>query len=355
MSEARASSPRWAVSHSWDPYSARAAAALSLVPAHSATGASAHAEAAHSLSREPGVVGLLLNGYLDAEIRMRVPGSPSAERFRWTLGAGSDRNDPLRSTPAKVRFALASLDPEADGRISVDWTEGDRRHYLAPGRSSLSAYVARHGELGVDGVMLGSAATLGSALRKLRDLDPACAEELPAPSGPRRLAHWLRTGDGPWGAAVMHDQLAAALGQSRIDEIVGWVDEMPQVQLVHGRAGFGATIVPESFQTPAAVLLGDEIAYGPWDFDLAWVLGDLLVGEHMTVLGHPEAAAKRQEIITECRDAFLIAYGPAADIVTAGRTTILRVLLELHDSAAYLDRQLTELAASAPELVDCAR
>lgn len=153
----------------------------------------------------------------------------------------------------------------------------------------------------------------------------------------------------------MHDQLAAVLGQDRIDEIVGWVDEMPREQLVHGRAGFGPTVVPEFNGTSASVLFGDEIAYGPRDFDLSWVLGDLLVGEHMTTLGHPETAAKRREIITECRDSFLIAYGPTSDMVLAGRITILRVLLELHDSAAYLDRQLTELAAAAPELVDSAR
>lgn len=353
MSQVPPTSPRWIARHSWDPYSARGAAALD--PSFVDSPTLPQPSPVPGLSREPGVVGLALDGYLDVEIRIRTSDSPATERFRWTLGAGTDRSDSLRSASTAVRSALAQLEPDAVGRLSVGWTDGNRRHYLAPGRFSLATYVARRGDSGVDGIMLDAAAALGSTLRQLRDLNPECAQELPPPSGPRRLAHWLRTGDGPWGAAVMHDQLAALLGRSRIEEIVGWVDEIPQEQLVHGRAGFGSTVVPESAGSTASILLGDEIAYGPRDFDLSWVLGDLLVGEHLTTLGHPGTAAKRRDIITECRDSFLVAYGPTSDMVLAGRITILRVLLELHDSAAYLDRQLTALAAAAPELVDSAR
>ncbi len=145
------------------------------------------------------------------------------------------------------------------------------------------------------------------------------------------------------------------LGSTRVDEIISWIDEMPSEHLVHGRAGLAATVVSET-AAPAALLTGDEIACGPADFDMAWVLGEFLVTEHMVRYAPDDIAAARQrELITACRDAFLIGYGPARDLVSAGRTTTLRVLLELHDFAAYQDRQLDELAVQAAELVDYAR
>lgn len=303
--------------------------------------------------KKPGVVGLVLGGYLDTEVRIRPTDATVGERFRWTLGPGIDRKTVLRSIPDTTRAAIADL-PQTAGRLSLGWVDGEHRHHLAPGRASLASHIARHRPNESIEVFRSSAAALGTVLRQLADMDPACADELPAPAGPRRLSNWLKTGEGPWGAAVMHDRLVPLLGSNRIDEIVGWIDEMAQESVVHGRAGFGVTVVPES-DAPPAVLVGDEIAYGPRDFDLAWVLGDLLVGEHMTTLAHPSAAAEQLEVITACRDAFLIAYGPAADMIATGRTTIVRVLLELHDSAAYLDRQLIELADYAPELVDSAR
>jgi len=106
---------------------------------------------------------------------------------------------------------------------------------------------------------------------------------------------------------------------------------------------------------PSALLTGDEVACGPRDFDLAWVLGEFLVTEHLTLYLPDDQAARQRQLITDCRDAFLIAYGPSKDLVTTGRTTSLRVLLEIHDAAAYLDRMLDDLAAQAAEIVDCAR
>ncbi|MDQ6657531.1 MAG: hypothetical protein M3Z00_04785 [Actinomycetota bacterium] len=341
---------RWDASARWNPPTPYGATARQ--PEWSDVDPAALASPA--TSREPGLVGLLLTGYLDAEIRLRLPESPTADRFRWSFGPGIDRAGQLRSTPAAVRAVITELPSSPIGRFSLGWIDGERRHHLAPGRASLSSHIARRRPSDPIQPLTQSAAALGSALKQLTEIDPTCADQLPPPAGPPRLGNWLKTGEGPWGAAVMHDTLTPLLGQSRIDEIVGWIDEMPQKSLVHGRAGFGATVVPESAATPA-VLIGDEIAYGPRDFDLSWALGDLLVGEHMTTLAHPAAAAEQLEVITACRDAFLVAYGPAVDMIATGRTTIIRVLLELHDSAAYLDRQLTELAAHAPELVDSAR
>lgn len=319
----------------------------------------------HALPRpaEPGIVGLLLTGYLDIEVRSRMAGSPDADRFRWTFAPGIERRDPLRSAPVDLRLAVSEL-PETDCRVSMGWVDGDRRHHLAPGRGSLASHLTLlHGNsagAGLHGAqvrtsdLVRTAGGLGAALRQLHSIDPIHATGLAAPSGPLRLARWLRSGEGPWSAEFMHDRLLSLLGTGRADEIIGWVEEMPQERVVHGRAGLSAVVVPESAAAPA-LLTGDEIAYGPEDFDLSWVLGELLVQDHLTDYLEPAAAARQREVVSQCRDAFLVAYGPARDIVTAGRTTTLRVLVELHDAAAFQDRQLTDLAAQVPELVDAAR
>lgn len=304
--------------------------------------------------RESVIVGLVLTGYLDTEIRSRVAGGISAERYRWSFGPGIDRTEPLRTASAGVRSAIDDLTDIGPCRLSLSWIDGDRRHHLAPGRASLAAHIGRRDSTASRRDLTQAASGLGSLLRRLGRVDTPAAEELPTPSGPRRLAHWLRTGDGPWAAGVMHDRLISLLGSTRVDEIISWIDEMPLERLVHGRAGLAATVVSES-AAPAALLTGDEIACGPADFDMAWVLGEFLVTEHMVRYAPDDAATRQRELITACRDAFLIGYGPARDLVSAGRTTTLRVLLELHDFAAYQDRQLDELAVQAAELVDYAR
>lgn len=305
-------------------------------------------------SREAGIVGLVLTGYLDTEIRSRLPSAREPDRYRWSFGPGVDRPEPLRCTPAHLSNGLTSLTSNSNCRLSLGWIDGDRRHHLAPGRATVAAHLARPSTVASPRDLVQAASGLGAVLKQLGQLDTNL-HDLAAPTGPRRLAHWLRTGDGPWAAGVMHDRLVARLGTARTEEIISWVEEMPRERLVHGRAGLASTVLSES-SAPSALLTGDEVACGPRDFDLAWVLGEFLVTEHMTrYVSDDDQAARQRQLITDCRDAFLIAYGPSKDLVTTGRTTSLRVLLEIHDSAAYLDRMLDDLVAQAAEIVDCAR
>lgn len=305
-------------------------------------------------SREAGIVGLVLTGYLDTEVRSRLPSASEPDRYRWSFGPGIDRPEPLRSTPAQLSNGLTGLTSNTHCRLSLGWIDGDRRHHLAPGRATVAAHLARPSTAASPRDLAQAASGLGTVLKRLGQLDIVDLHELAAPTGPRRLAHWLRTGDGPWAAGIMHDRLMALLGRARTEEIISWVDEMPREQLVHGRAGLASTVLSES-SAPSALLTGDEVACGPRDFDLAWVLGEFLVTEHLTRYLPDDQAARQRQLITDCRDAFLIAYGPSKDLVTTGRTTSLRVLLEIHDAAAYLDRMLDDLAAQAAEIVDCAR
>lgn len=304
--------------------------------------------------RDQEVVGLFLTGYLDTEVRRRSHESLAHEGFRWSFAPGSDRQSPLRLLSPQLRHIIGDL-PALDAcDISVGWADGDRRHHVAPGRATLSAYLAHPLDQTQRRAVLTAAAGLGAALRQLAEIDISQADDLALPAGPQRLARWLRSGDGPWGAGVMHDRLTARLGASRVDEILCWIDELPRERVVHGRSGLGATVLSES-NAPCALLLGDEIAVGPRDFDISWVLGELLIADHLAEGRHPHEAARARALIVDCRDAVLVAHGPTKDLVAAGRMTAMRVLLELHDSAAYLDRQLTDLAARAAEIVDDAR
>lgn len=300
------------------------------------------------------IVGLVLTGYLDTEIRRRSPEALAAERFRWTFAPGIDRGEPLRGTSTDLRRVIKTLPMPATCDLSVGWMDGNRRHHLAPGRSTLTSLLDKPVDRYTRSRLLAAAAGLGSALKALRAIPIDDFDAVPLPAGPQRLARWLRTADGPWAAGVMHDTLSARLGSSRIEEILSWIDEMPREQLLHGRSGLGATVLSES-AAPSTLLIGDEVAVGPRDFDISCVLGEFLVADHLAQFAHPAEFDRRRALITDCRDATLIAYGPSRDLVSTGRMTALRVLLELHDSAAYLDRQLTELAGASAELVDDSR
>lgn len=304
--------------------------------------------------RDQEIVGLVLTGYLDTEVRRRSAESPASERFRWSFAPGTERSAPLRSLSPELRQIIGDLPSGPSFTISVGWADSDRRHHLAPGRATLASHLTHLVDEAQRRIVLAGAAGLGSALRHLTTIDIGHAEELALPAGPLRLARWLRSGDGPWAAGVMHDRLTARLGASRVEEILSWIDHMPREQVLHGRSGLGATVLPES-DAPAALLLGDEIAVGPRDFDISWVLGELLIADHLAEGRHPQESVRQRELIVDCRDAVLMAYGPSKDLIVAGRMTAMRVLLELHDSAAYLDRQLTDLGARAAQIVDDAR
>ena len=93
---------------------------------------------------EQDVVGLLLNGYLDTEIRSRNTTDPD-ERYRWTFAPGVERRQDLRWVPLELRDQLDTLSAEliasGAGQLSRGWVDGNRRHHFAPGRKIGRAHV----------------------------------------------------------------------------------------------------------------------------------------------------------------------------------------------------------------------
>lgn len=348
----------------WDPWSVMGSVARD--PHRSSAAASIPAQggghgvelpAGHTApfsSFEQDVVGLLLSGYLDTEIRARNTSDP-AERYRWTFAPGVERRQDLRWVPSDLRAALDKLSDElvssGVGQLSPGWVDGVRRHHFAPGRMTLSALLnSAHPSLQR---ITAAGRAIGASLRGVRAIDIA-GLALGTPTGPVRLKHWLTTGDGPFAAAIMHEFLTTRLGPSRIDEVVSWIDGLQCDHLAVGRSALETAVITESSH-PSALLIGDEICAAPRDFDLSWALGDLFVLElEAGTLPHGRAT-ERRDAITACRDALLISYGPSHDLIRTGQMTALRVLLQLHDSAAFNDVQLESLAAGAAALVDDAR
>lgn len=301
------------------------------------------------------------SGYLEYEVLLRPSWVDPNRRFRWMFAPGPERSAPLNTVPAALGPLLAETRLSdarwslAAGNPAVPW-----QLHFAPGRATAEMHIRQlhHTEPDQAGALFSSAAALGQALRSLgamADEVPDLATQLETPRPLRRLDAWLRTGDGPWGAAMLHDRMVEVLGPGRLREIDQWINDVPAERVVHGRAGLHTVVVPETTARPA-VLLGDEIAYGPKAYDLGWVLGQILIQQLLLSSGPQTAAGEQQnELYVRCRDHFLTAYGASENPELAGRWTIARILLEIHDAAAYRDVQLHQLLDVVAELYDVAR
>lgn len=292
-----------------------------------------------------GVVGLHFTGYRDTEIRARGDGHPPGERFRWSFGPGADRPEPLRAVNPAVWGALERLSSDL-AQVSVGWSDGPRRHHLAAGSTDLSQHLRSAIQPSLD-LASSAAAGIGLFLRGLTHVPLPELQPAP-PAALLRLAGWLDNDDVNWCASEMFERLRRHVGESRLTEYRGWIEELRCTHLVHGRAGLRTAVLPEA-AAPATILVGDELASGPRDFDLAWALGEIYVDRNRATQwgARREPADERWRI---AMDALVTAYGPGTDIVQVGRMTLLRVLLELHDSAAYCDELLIDLLHASDEL-----
>ncbi|NNG35887.1 hypothetical protein [Nakamurella aerolata] len=302
------------------------------------------------------------SGYLEYEVLLRPSWVDANRRFRWMFAPGSERTSPLNTVPAALAPLLTDQRRLSDARwsLAAGNPAAPWQLHFAPGRATVEMHIRRlhHTNPGESAAVFGAAAALGQALRSLGAITaeaPEAAAQLDAPRPLRRLDHWLRTGDGPWGATMLHDRMVQVLGPARLREVGEWINDVPAERIVHGRAGLHTVVVPETTARPA-VLLGDEIAYGPKAYDLGWVLGQILV-QQLLLSSEPATATGEQqnELYVRARDHFLTAYGASENPELAGRWTIARILLEIHDAAAFRDEQLHQLLDVVAELYDVAR
>ncbi|GAA2794046.1 hypothetical protein GCM10010452_22900 [Crossiella cryophila] len=269
--------------------------------------------------------------------RTRVhPDGDSA--FRWLRTAGPQRPEPLTPVPAQVA-ALLPTDTPAEFATPEFIHSG--HSYRASGRSSAADWLFReHPNVPA---LIGSALhAVGRSLRVLHDSPGAVSATAP---GPARLLRWLD------GDSELRTRAAAVWGTQRLDTVRYWCSWAARPgTLIHGGVSL-ASIVPPLTAGRVGLFSGPELATGPAELDLGWLLGELLE------LREQERLGVLAGVPHDCRrlaEAFLRGYGPDFDAAATCRAAVLRFLTHLHDHAVYVgvNDQLPRYLTLAADLID---
>ncbi|MFQ6397864.1 hypothetical protein ACLMAJ_31045 [Nocardia sp. KC 131] len=166
----------------------------------------------------------------------------------------------------------------------------------------------------------------GALLRAMHE-NPAPTSD--PPKAVVRLRHWLSGRARTPRAAYAEQRLSGALGAARMVLLNSWcVDLLTASEMVlsHGAPGLGV-IVPDAERDGVDLLSGEDFGGAPWYFDVGWLLGELCE-MHLAELIDADSFGA-------LHDALIEGYGRDLD-VDWNRMVVLRILLRLHDSIAYV-------------------
>lgn len=246
----------------------------------------------------------------------------------WTRTTGPLAPAPFQPvTGAGLTHRPVAAGRDGAARLAFGRAEGQGRVYTVAGGESVANRLLSGGPLPQLREPLRG---LGLALRRLHaEGPPPAGEGLGPPRGLVRLDTWL-TGRAPVArAAYVGAELQHRLGAERWSRVTTWcrrVAEDTDVTLVHGAPGLGS-LVAGGDGGPAALLTGEDLAVAPWYFDLGWVLGELV--ELKWQLGGDQQG---WQLLLE---ALFEGYGRAVG-TQWNRAAALRILLHVHDIAAYV-------------------
>ncbi|MFH8381228.1 hypothetical protein ACH4E7_09810 [Kitasatospora sp. NPDC018058] len=270
---------------------------------------------------------------------------------RWRRWPGQDRTSPATRPSPSVRRSLVGLD--ISGVRTALPIEGPASgvFYQVPGTQT-AAGLALTAPEGDDLDRL--ATVLTSTARLIRRIQLAAPADVVAtpPAGPARALAWIRTGRGPRAAADLHRLLQRSMGDRRWREVMRWCEDLttpaPEDRLLHGAAGLGQVVLATGSAT-AALMIGEDLARGPADFDAGWLLGEIL---ELRMIAN--AQGRHQVFPNVARAAFLEGLGRLDDPDRAGRAAIVRMLVHAHDFAAYVGwhRELLVHVDVLPSLID---
>lgn len=155
---------------------------------------------------------------------------------------------------------------------------------------------------------------------------------LAAPAGALRVAGWL-AGDGrPRSADRLQRRLSRVAGGRRLGELTAWVDEFARPtrrRLLLGGVGTGSAYLGAGAEG-TTFLVGSELAAGLPEWDVGFVLGELL---ERVCTGDPARSGLGGD---PAAVTLLAGRGPELDLACVARASVLRWLVHLHDYAAYV-------------------
>lgn len=265
----------------------------------------------------------------------------ASDGYRWLRTDGPDRPVPIGRPVAAVRRALAGL-PGLVLPEPATTTAGLAYRTSAP--ASLAALFLGAGHGDVQTTAAARLSTVAAVLAALHRI-PAPVR-LPRPVGGRRLSGWLATGTGSRAAAQLREHARTLLGSRRIQVLRDWSAQLAGTgaTLLHGAPGTGVIV-------GSALLTGEELAVGRAEWDLGWLIGELVEFRDMPRhVGHHGLRPLDYDALI---GAVLRGYDGDYDAAAVGRAAVLRFLTHAHDYAAFmgwqdfLDHYLTAIAEAA--------
>ncbi|MFI1254195.1 flavoprotein [Streptomyces netropsis] len=265
-------------------------------------------------------------GFGTGLLRTSVHDLPTGGR-RWRREPGPLAPVPFQPAGDEVDRLLRGIGDIGDARMATGTADGPARLYDVRGDVSV-AHLLLNREPGAE--LEKPLHDLGRLLRAVHGLKPPAGLPTGPSRGLTRLGDWLAGRAAAPRAACAQGQLRRSLGEARWTQVLAWHHRTvtdPDTTLGHGAAGLGSLVV-DPVSGGVELLVGEDVCVAPWYVDLGWVVGELV--ELQWQVGGDKGGWQ------SLTDALFEGYG--RDLGPEwNRIAALRILLHVHDIAAYLD------------------
>ncbi|MER6525829.1 hypothetical protein [Streptomyces sp. NPDC001508] len=289
-----------------------------------------------------------------ARVRTTVLHRPDGGHV-WLRQQGPAHGAVLPRPGAATAASLSALSRGAPVRLALaEPGDAEWLRYRVPGVFSVVRLLHDPAE-GTRAAIRDALHGVGAVLRLIHAV-PAPAGAGTVPPGPDRLVRWLRSGDGPGASARLYEAALARLGPRRLGLVRMWcagaADGPGARVLLHGGPALGALVMPADPGRPA-LLTGEELSCGSWEFDVTWLLAELAELARARERGIGGAPAADYPALAA---AVTDGYGRRPSDGAVRRATALRILTHAHDFAAYVQwhAELLVYLDLAAEAVDAA-
>ncbi|UQA94428.1 flavoprotein [Streptomyces halobius] len=259
-------------------------------------------------------------------LRTSVQELPTGGR-RWRRVPGPLAPNPFQAAGGEVYRLLGAIGDFGKSRITLGDADGAVRLYDVRGEVTAARLLLRR-EPGAE--LAEPLHDMGRLLRAVHDLEPPAGPGTGPSRGLTRLGDWLAGRAADPRAACVQGQVRRSLGEARWAQVLAWHHRTVTdsgTTLAHGAAGLGSLVVDRD-SGGVDLLIGEDVCMAPWYVDLGWVVGELV--ELQWQVGGDKGAW--QSLTDALFEGYGRDLGPEWKEIAA-----LRILLHVHDIAAYLD------------------